>query len=52
MTAWKMIGFPGAYAQYADMVEIYGLHYTRPPIAISNEEARQAHLRMQHGKQG
>ncbi|WP_230530872.1 gluconate 2-dehydrogenase subunit 3 family protein [Microvirga roseola] len=44
MVAWRMIGFPGAYAQYVDLVELYDLPYTRPPISISNQTARLEHL--------
>lgn len=52
MAGWRMIGFPGAYAQYADLVEMYDLPYTRPPIGIADEAARQAHLRMHNHRQG
>jgi gluconate 2-dehydrogenase gamma chain len=52
MAGWRMIGFPGAYAQYADLVEAYDLPYTRPPIGIGDEAARQAHLRMHNHRQG
>jgi gluconate 2-dehydrogenase gamma chain len=44
MVAWRMIGFPGAYAQYVDLVELYDLPFTRPPISIANQEARLAHI--------
>lgn len=45
MVSWRMIGFPGAYAQYVDLVDVYNLSYTRPPISIANTEARLAHIR-------
>jgi gluconate 2-dehydrogenase gamma chain len=35
MAAWKMIGFPGAYASFYDLVDQHGMLYTRPPISIS-----------------
>lgn len=44
MVSWRMVGFPGAYAQYIDLVELYDLQYTRPPIGIANQAARRAHL--------
>jgi gluconate 2-dehydrogenase gamma chain len=34
MMAWKMIGFPGAYASFYDLVDQHGMLYTRPPISI------------------
>ncbi|TFW31520.1 gluconate 2-dehydrogenase subunit 3 family protein [Massilia horti] len=34
MVAWKMIGFPGAYASYYELVDQYGLLYTRAPMSI------------------
>jgi gluconate 2-dehydrogenase gamma chain len=34
MAAWKMIGFPGAYASFYDLVDQHGILYTRPPISI------------------
>jgi gluconate 2-dehydrogenase gamma chain len=33
MVAWKMIGFPGAYAAYYFLVDQHGVAYTRPPIS-------------------
>lgn len=44
MVSWRMIGFPGAYAQYADLIEQYGLPYTRPPISMANQSARHHHI--------
>ena len=44
MLSWRMIGFPGAYAQYVDLVDLYDLPFTRPPISFGNQAARQAHL--------
>ncbi len=44
MVGWRMVGFPGAYAQYVDLVELYNLPYTRPPISIGETGARQAYL--------
>jgi gluconate 2-dehydrogenase gamma chain len=34
MAAWKMIGFPGGYASFYELVDQYGILYTRPPMSI------------------
>jgi gluconate 2-dehydrogenase gamma chain len=34
MVAWKMIGFPGGYASFYELVDQYGMLYTRPPMSI------------------
>jgi gluconate 2-dehydrogenase gamma chain len=36
MAAWKMIGFPGAYASYYELVDQHGILYTRAPISIGD----------------
>ncbi|MFL6674140.1 MAG: gluconate 2-dehydrogenase subunit 3 family protein [Massilia sp.] len=36
MAGWKMIGFPGAYASFYDLVDQHGLLYTRPPVSIGD----------------
>ena len=37
MGAWKMIGFPGARADYTDWVEQYGVKYPFPPASVQGE---------------
>lgn len=44
MVGWQMVGFPGAYAQYVDLIELYDYDYKRPPISMGNQVARKAHL--------
>ncbi|MBJ6127009.1 gluconate 2-dehydrogenase subunit 3 family protein [Microvirga splendida] len=44
MVGWRMVGFPGAYAQYVDLVELYNVPFTRPPISIGDTGARHAYL--------
>ncbi len=44
MVGWRMIGFPGAYAQYLDLVDQHGIAFEREPISIADSHARQAHL--------
>jgi hypothetical protein len=34
MAAWKMIGFPGAYASFYHLVDQHGLAYTRAPMSM------------------
>jgi gluconate 2-dehydrogenase gamma chain len=36
MVSWKMIGFPGAYASFHDLVDRHGIAYTRPPISMGD----------------
>ncbi len=36
MAAWKMIGFPGAYANYYDLVDKHGIQLTRAPLSIAD----------------
>jgi gluconate 2-dehydrogenase gamma chain len=35
MIAWQMIGFPGAYAQYVELVDKFGYELDRPPLSIA-----------------
>lgn len=44
MVGWRMIGFPGAYAQYVDLIEQYDRPYTREPISFADQAARMAHI--------
>ncbi|WP_042270240.1 gluconate 2-dehydrogenase subunit 3 family protein [Paraburkholderia heleia] len=39
MAGWKMIGFPGARADYADWVEQPGVKYPLGPVSILGEQA-------------
>jgi gluconate 2-dehydrogenase gamma chain len=34
MVAWRMIGFPGAYASYYDLVDQHGIKFDRAPMSI------------------
>jgi gluconate 2-dehydrogenase gamma chain len=36
--AWKMIGFPGARADYADWVGRPGERYPLPPVSINGPQ--------------
>jgi len=44
MASWKMIGFPGAYASFYDMVDRHGVSYTRPPISMGDTGRGVIHL--------
>jgi gluconate 2-dehydrogenase gamma chain len=35
MVGWKLIGFPGAYGNYYDVVDKHGLAFRQPPISIA-----------------
>ena len=35
MAAWRMIGFPGAYAQYVELVDAHDRPFSRPPMSIA-----------------
>jgi gluconate 2-dehydrogenase gamma chain len=47
MVAWRMIGFPGAYASYYDLVEQHGIKVDRPPMSLA--EDAQGHIHMDPG---
>ncbi|MCU4119457.1 gluconate 2-dehydrogenase subunit 3 family protein [Variovorax sp. N23] len=36
--AWKMIGFPGARADFLDWVQKPGVHYSLPPVSINGPQ--------------
>jgi gluconate 2-dehydrogenase gamma chain len=54
MAAWKMIGFPGAYASFYDLVDRHGIAYTREPISIGDDGRGTIRLHPVpgHGKHG
>ena len=35
--AWKAIGFPGAYANYYELVDRYNVAFTAPPISLAED---------------
>jgi gluconate 2-dehydrogenase gamma chain len=37
MVAWRMIGFPGAYASYYDLVHQHGIKIDRPPMSLAED---------------
>ncbi len=44
MLAWKMIGFPGAYANYYDLVDKHGVKLEREPMSIGSDRHGHMHL--------
>jgi len=36
MAAWKMIGFPGAYATFYELVDQHGMLYTGSPVSLGD----------------
>jgi gluconate 2-dehydrogenase gamma chain len=44
MIAWRMIGFPGAYASYYDVVDKHGIVIDRPPVSLAQDATGHVHL--------
>ncbi|WP_210168518.1 gluconate 2-dehydrogenase subunit 3 family protein [Bradyrhizobium tropiciagri] len=47
MISWRMIGFPGAYASYYELVDKHGIKIDRPPMSLA--EDANGHLLMDPG---
>jgi len=45
MAGWKLIGFPGAYANYYELVDQHNVRFTAPPMSLGQEARGQIHLR-------
>jgi gluconate 2-dehydrogenase gamma chain len=45
MVAWAMIGFPGAYADYYELVDRYDVPYTRKPMSLAENGRGEIHPR-------
>jgi gluconate 2-dehydrogenase gamma chain len=43
MVAWRMIGFPGAYSSYYDLVDQHGVKLDRPPMSLAEDSNRHIH---------
>jgi gluconate 2-dehydrogenase gamma chain len=37
MVSWRMIGFPGAYASYYDLVDKHGIKLDRAPMSLAED---------------
>lgn len=44
MVAWKMIGFPGAYASFYQLVDQHGVAYERAPISLADNGRGVIHI--------
>ena len=42
MLGWKMLGFPGPYADYYELIDQYGIKVDREPISIANSPRHHA----------
>lgn len=44
MLAWRMIGFPGAYASYYDLVDQHGIKIDRAPVSLGEDVHGHMHI--------
>ena len=44
MTSWKMIGFPGAYADFYEYVDKHNVAYTAPPTSLAQDANGRIHV--------
>ena len=48
MTPWKMIGFPGAYADFYEFVDKHNIAYTAPPTSLAQDANGRIHIHIEH----
>src|SRR5690349_4630748 len=44
MVGWKLIGFPGAYANYYELVDQQNVAFTRPPMSLGQDATGSIHM--------
>ncbi len=44
MAAWRMIGFPGAYAEYYEAIDRHGVKFEREPMSLGEDRHGHVHL--------
>jgi gluconate 2-dehydrogenase gamma chain len=44
MVAWRMIGFPGAYADYYQAIDQHGVKFEREPMSLGEDSRGHVHL--------
>jgi gluconate 2-dehydrogenase gamma chain len=44
MAAWRMIGFPGAYAEYYEAIDRHGVKFEREPMSLGEDRRGHVHL--------
>ena len=47
MLAWKMIGFPGAHANYYNLVDQHGIAFVREPMSLAESGGGEVHVHPQ-----
>jgi len=45
MVAWRMIGFPGAYADYYESIDKHGVKFEREPLSLAEDGRGHVHMR-------
>jgi gluconate 2-dehydrogenase gamma chain len=45
MVAWRMIGFPGAYADYFEAIDKHGVKFEREPMSLAEDGQGHVHVR-------
>jgi gluconate 2-dehydrogenase gamma chain len=45
MVAWRMIGFPGAYASYFEAIDRHGVKFEREPMSLAEDGSGHIHMR-------
>jgi gluconate 2-dehydrogenase gamma chain len=45
MVAWRMIGFPGAYADYFEAIDHHGVKFEREPMSLAEDGHGHVHVR-------
>ena len=43
MVGWKLVGFPGAYANFYEFVDQHGIAFKRPPMSIAQNASGAIH---------
>lgn len=44
MVAWRMIGFPGAYADYYEAIDKHGVKFEREPLSLAEDGRGHVHM--------
>jgi gluconate 2-dehydrogenase gamma chain len=44
MVGWRMVGFPGAYADYYDLIDQHGIEFKREPLSIADRDHPESSL--------
>lgn len=49
MIGWRLIGFPGAYANYYHLIDSHGMSLDRAPMSLAEDSAGHVHQHPGHG---